>query len=129
MDDVLQRKQSRALPIHKRKMFTRSSDIIFEQDCCTNSFGECISRLHGKYFPAHTPTLWRFTLFFWPKWDDFWSIERLWTIQSQRVYRNPRPTHIKGVMRRLWEEVKFTDPKIPTRLVHELPTKINEISA
>ena len=48
MDDVLQRKQSRALPIHKRKMFTRSSDIIFEQDCCTNSFGECMSRLHGK---------------------------------------------------------------------------------
>ena len=84
-----------------------------------------------EHFPAHTPTLWRFEdsdpLFFGPKWDDFWSIERLWAIQSQRVYRNPRPTHIKGVMRRLREEVKNTDPKTLTRLVHALPAKMNEI--
>ena len=65
--------------------------------------------------------------FFGPKWDDFWSIERLWAIHSQRVYRNPRPTHISGVMRRLREEVRNTDPKTLTRLVHELPAKMNEI--
>ena len=84
-----------------------------------------------EHFPAHTPTLWRFEdtdpLFFGPKWDDFWSIERLWVILSQRVYRNPRPTHISGVMRRLREEVRNTDPKTLTRLVHELPAKMNEI--
>ena len=68
-----------------------------------------------KHFPAHTPTLWRYhdkhPLFFEAKLDDFWSIERLWVIQSQRVYRSPRPTHIDGVMRRLREEVRNTDPK------------------
>ena len=56
-----------------------------------------------------------------------WSIERLWAIQSQRVYRNPRPTHISGVMRRLREEVRNTDPATLTKLVHALPAKMNEI--
>ena len=58
-----------------------------------------------------------------------WLLEhwRLWAILSQRVYRNPRPTHISGVMRRLREEVRNTDPKTLTRLVHELPAKMNEI--
>ena len=46
---------------------------------------------------------------------------------SQRVYRNPRPTHIKGVMQRLRVELKNTDPKTLTRLVHALPAKMNEI--
>ena len=82
-------------------------------------------------FPAHTPTLWRYEdedeLFFGAKWDDFWCIEDYWGITSQRVYRNPRPTHINGVMRRLREEVRNTDPKTLIRLVHDLPAKINEI--
>ena len=82
-------------------------------------------------FPALTPTLWRYEgkddLFFGPKWDDFWSIERLWGIMSQRVYRNPRPTHIDGVMRRLREEVRNTDAKTLTKLVHALPAKMNEM--
>ena len=84
-----------------------------------------------EHFPANTPTLWRFEdsdpLFFGPKWDDFWSIERLWAIQSQRVYRNPRPKHISGLMLQLREEVKNTDPKTLIRLVQELPAKMNEI--
>ena len=86
-----------------------------------------------EHFPAHTPTLGRYEgvdgLSFGPKWDDFWSIQRLWAIHFQRVYRNPQPTHIRGVMRRLREEVRNTDPKaLPvTRLVHELPAKMNEI--
>ena len=84
-----------------------------------------------NHFPAHTPTLWRYEdndpLFFGPKWDDFWPIERLWAIQSQRVYRNPRPTHISGVMRRLREEVRNTDPKTLPRLVHVLPATMDEI--
>ena len=79
----------------------------------------------------HTPTLWRYQgnhpLFFGAKWDDFWFIERLWAIYSQRVYRNPRPTHIDGVMRRLREEVRQTDPKTLVKLCHDLPAKMNEI--
>ena len=50
----------------------------------------------------------------------------LWAIQYQRVYRNPLPTHIDGVMRRLREEVRNTDPKT-IKVVHELPAKMNEI--
>ena len=84
-----------------------------------------------KHFPAHTPTLWRYEgkdpLFFGPKWNDFWSIERLWAIYSQRVYRNPRTTHISGVMRRLREEVRNTDPATLTKLVHTPPAKMNEV--
>ena len=130
-DDVLQRNKSLCLLIHKRKLFAKNSDMIFEQDFAqAHSTNECQNFME-EHFPAHTPTLWRFEdsdpLFFGPKWDDFWSIERLCAIQLQRVYRNPRPKHISGVMRRLREEVKNTDPKTLIRLVHELPSKMNEI--
>ena len=131
LEGVMQRKKSNGVAIHKRKMFQKNGDMIFEQDFaqphCTNANQEFME----KNFPAHTPTLWRYEdvdpLFFGPKWDDFWCIERLWAIHSQRVYRNPRPTHIDGVMRRLREEVRNTDPKTLTKLVHELPAKMNEI--
>ena len=98
LHDVLQRKKTKGLPIHKRKMFTKNSDMIFEQDFAqAHSTNECQNFME-EHFPAHKPTLWRFEdsdpLFFGPKWDDFWSIERLWAIQSQRVYRNPLPKHI-----------------------------------
>ena len=127
----MQRKKSNGVAIHKRKLFQKNGDMIFEQDFaqphCTNANQEFME----KNFPAHTPTLWRYEdvdpLFFGPKWDDFWCIERLWAIHSQRVYRNPRPTHIDGVMRRLREEVRNTDPKTLTKLVHELSVKMNEI--
>ena len=131
VEDVLKRKKSKGVPIHKRKMFAKNSDMIFEQDFaqphCTNEN----QKFMEENFPAHTPTLWRYQdtdpLFFGPKWDDFWSIERLWGIYSQRVYRNPRPSHISGVMRRLRDEVRNTDPNTLVRLVHDLPAKMNEI--
>ena len=107
LEDVMQRKKSNCVTIHKRKMFQKNGDMIFEQDFaqphCTNANQEFME----KNFPAHTPTLWRYEdvdpLFFGPKWDDFWCIERLWAIHSQRVYRNPRPTHIDGVIQCLRE--------------------------
>ena len=73
---------------------------------------------------------WRYEgehVFFGPKWNDVWSIEQLSGSMPQRVYRNLRPTHISGVMRQLWEEVRNTDSKTLTKLVHELPAKMNEI--
>ena len=128
--DVLQRKKTKGLPIHKSKMFAKNSDVIFEQDFaqphCTNENQEFME----EHFPTHTPTLWRHEdsnpLFFGPKCDDFWSIEMLWAIQSKLVYRD-RPTHISGVMRRQREEVRNTDSKTLPRFVHELPAKMNEI--
>ena len=131
VSDVLQRKKRKGQPIHKRKMFAKNGDMIFEQDFAQPHSTNETQEFMEEHFPAHTPTLWRYEdndpLFFGPKWDDFWPIERLWTIQSQRVYRNPRPTHISGVMRRLREEVRNTDPKTLTRLVHALPAKMNDI--
>ena len=81
VDDVLQCKKSLGLPIYKRKMFAKNSDMIFEQDFAqAHSTKEC-QNFMKEHFRAHTPTLWRFEdsdpFFFGPKWDDFWSIERL----------------------------------------------------
>ena len=124
------KKKSKGEPIHERKMFKRNKDMIFEQDFAQPHSTNANQEFMEENFPAHTPTLWRYgehELFFGPKWDDFWSIERLWGIMSQRVYRNSRPTHISGVMRRLREEVRNTDSKTLTKLVHELPAKMNEI--
>ena len=112
-------------------MFQKNEDMILEQDFAQPHCTNANQAFMEENFPAHTPTLWRYEgvdpLFFGPKWDDFWCIERLWAIHSQRVYRNPRPTHIGGVMRCLREEVWNTDPKTLTKLVHELPAKMNEI--
>ena len=87
VDDVLQRKKSRGLPIHKQKLFAKNSDMIFEQNFAQpHSTNECQNFME-EHFPSHTPTLWRFEdidpMFFGPKWDDFWSIERLC---SEQIY-------------------------------------------
>ena len=75
----------------------KNSDMIFEQDFAQPHSTNVNQEFMETHFPAHTPTLWRYEgedpLFFGPKWDGFWSIERLWGIHSQRVYRNPRPTY------------------------------------
>ena len=82
-------------------------------------------------FPQHTPTLHRFRgkhdLYFPPKMDDFWPIERVWAILAARVYRNPRPTHISGVMRRVREAVREFNATTLTKLVHEMTAKMQEI--
>ena len=131
LEDVLQRKKPKRMQINERKLFNKNSDMIFEQDFTQPHSINANQEFMEENFPAHTPTLWRYQdkddLFFGAKWDGFWSIERLWGIYSQRVYRNPRPTHIDGVMRRLREEVRNTDPKTLIRLIHELPAKINGI--
>ena len=125
------RKKSAGLPIHKRKLFKSNQDMIFEQDFAQPHSTNANQEFMETHFPSHTPTLWRYQgkheLFFGPKWDDFWYIERKWAIYSQRVYRNPRPKHIEGVMRRLRDEVRQTNPNTLIRLCHELPAKMNEI--
>ena len=82
-------------------------------------------------FPNHTPTLHRLRHIhpFWfpPKMDNFWPIELLWAIMAQRVFRSPRPQKIAAVMRRVREECRSFDEKILTKLIHELPAKMNEI--
>ena len=79
LDDVLQRKKTKGLPIHKRKMFTKNSDMIFEQDFAQPHSTNANQQFMEEHFPAHIPTLWRYEdtdpLFFGPNWDDFWSIE------------------------------------------------------
>ena len=117
--------------INKRKLFKSNKDMIFEQDFAQPHSTNANQEFMEKNFPNHTPTLWRYQdkhdLFFGAKWDDFWYIERKWAIYSQRVYRNPRPTNIEAVMRRLRDEVRNTDPNTLVRLCHELPAKMNEI--
>ena len=54
------RTKSKGLPVNKRKLFKKNSDMIFEQDFaqphCTNENQAFME----KQFPAHTPTLWRY---------------------------------------------------------------------
>ena len=83
-----------------------------------------------EHFPAYTPTLWRMKdheFFFGAMWDDLWVIEEYWAVLSHSVYRNPRPKHIDGVMRRVAEGVRNTDPKLLTKMIHQIPAKMNEI--
>ena len=109
-----------------RKMFKRNKDMIFEQAFAQSHSTNTNQEFMDEHFPAHTHALEirrGARAVFGPKWNDFWSIERLWGIMSRHVYRNPRPTHISAVMSRLREEVRNTDSKTLTKLVHELPTK------
>ena len=82
-------------------------------------------------FPALTLTLHRFRekhpWYFPPKMDDFWVIERLWAILAAKVYRNPRPTHVDALMRRVRDAVRETKPETLTKLVHEMPARMNKI--
>ena len=59
--------------------------------------------------------------------DDFWVIERLWAILAAKVYRNPRPTHVDALMRRVRDAVRETKPETLTKLVHEMPARMNKI--
>ena len=65
--------------------------------------------------------------YFPPKMDDFWVIERLWAILAERVYRTPRPTHVEALMRRVREAVRELKPETLTKLVHEMPARMNKI--
>ena len=75
--------------------------IRYEEDFAQPHSTNTNQTFMEQNFPAHTPTLWRYQetdeLFFGAKWDDFWSIERLWAIYSQDVYRNP-PVNLRGHM-------------------------------
>ena len=56
-----------------------------------------------------------------------WNIEEWWAVMSHKVYRNPRPKSIDAVMRRVAEAVRTADPNVLTKIVHQLPAKMNEI--
>jgi len=130
LKDVLQRKGFNK-PIHKRKLFKSNARMIFEQDFATPHSTNANQAWMEEHFPNHTPTLHRFRgvspLFFPPKMDDFWPIERVWAIIANKVYREPRPKTIAQVMRRVREESNKLTEKTLTRLVHALPAKMNEI--
>ena len=59
--------------------------------------------------------------------DDFWQIERLWAILAQKVYRNLRGKNIALVMKRLRTEVNKVTQRTLIKLVHDMPTKMQEI--
>ena len=60
LEDVLKRTKSKGLPIHKRKMFKRNQDMIFEQDFAQPHSTNANQEFMEENFPAHTPTLWRY---------------------------------------------------------------------
>ena len=117
--------------IHKRKLFASNDDFVFEQDWARPHSSNVNQSFMEENFPAHTPTLWRFSksslLFLSPKFDDVIPIERFWAIMSQDVYRNPRPKGIKNVMRRVRESLRKTKRSTLTKLVHSIPAKLQEI--
>ena len=56
-----------------------------------------------------------------------WSIKEWWAVMSHKVYRNPRPKSIDAVMRRVAEAVRTADQNVLTKMVQQLPAKMNEI--
>ena len=51
----------------------------------------------------------------------------MWANLAKEVYHDPRPTHIKGVMRRVRAAVANFDEKTLVRMVHGLPAKMQKI--
>ena len=65
--------------------------------------------------------------FFPPKMNDFWVIDRLWTILAEGVYRHSRPAHVDALMRRVPGAVRDVQPETLTKLLHEIPARTNKI--
>ena len=130
--DVMNREDDDAA-INRRKLFEDNEDFIFEQDFATPHSTNVNQTFMEENFPQHTPTLHRFNgvddLFFPPKLDDFWPIERLWAILAQRAFRHPRPERVDLLMRRVREAVTDLDATTLTKLVHEMPARMQEIFA
>jgi len=130
LEDVMQRGDENG-PINRRKLFEDNDSFIFEQDFASCHSTNVNEDFMEQNFPAHTPTLHRFRekhpWYFPPKMDDFWVIERLWAILAAKVYRNPRPTHVDALMRRVRDAVRETKPETLTKLVHEMPARMNKI--
>ena len=120
-----------SLPINKRKLFKSNARMVFEQDFASPHGTNANHEFMAENFPNHTPTLHRFRnvhpFWFPPKMDDFWPIERVWAILAQQVFREPRPKTIAAVMRRVRDECREMKESTLTKLVHELPAKMNEI--
>ncbi len=55
-----QAKKSKELSIHKRKIFERNLDTIFEQDFAQPNCTNANQIFMEQKFPAHIPTLWRY---------------------------------------------------------------------
>ena len=126
----LQKKVCRKFEDFHKSQLIKYWNLKFELHCIVTTQHEFSPWIHGKNFPAYTPTLWRMKdheFFFGAKWDDFWPIEELWAVLSHSVYRNPRPKSIGAVMRRVAKAVRETDPNLLTIMIHQMPAKINEI--
>jgi transposase len=130
VDDVLKRKGV-GKKINRRKMFSSNKRMVFVQDWATPHSTNVNEKFMEKHFPNHSPTLHRFRgkheYFFSPKMDDVWPIERVWGIMSQDVYREPRPVHIKAVMRRVREASLNLSERTLTKLMHQIPALLNEV--
>jgi len=130
LNDVLKRK-GRSPNITETKLFKSNARMIFEQDFAKPHSTNKNQAFMEKHFPNHTPTLHRYRgnhpYFFAPKMDDVWPIERLWAILAQKVYAEPRPKHIDHVVQRVRRAIKQVDSTTLTKLVHDIPAKLNEI--
>ena len=135
VNDVMKRKGTKrsGVPVHKRKLFKSNKKFVFQQDFATPHSTNKNQIFMEENFPNHTPTLHRYResgheWFFPPKLDDFWPIERVWANLAKEVYRDPRPKHIQGVMRRVRDAVANFDDKTLVKMVHGLPAKMQKIT-
>ena len=58
LEDVMQRKKSNGVAIHKRNMLQKNGDMIFEQDFAQPHSTNPNQAFMEENFPAHTPTVW-----------------------------------------------------------------------
>ena len=61
--------------------------------------------------------------------DDLWCIERIWAIVANKVYGGgqKQPKSLPALKSRIIKAWKSLDAKTLTKVVHQMPLRLNEI--
>ena len=105
-------------------------DNIYQQDHAPAHKIKKVHRWLQENVPFHSPILlsrhreeWCFS----EKFDDIGLIERVWEICCQVVLKQPAPTRISDVTRRIRKAHVSTTVDTLTKLTHELFARLQEI--
>ena len=109
-------------PVTKRKMFRENTKGIFQQDGARCHTAAATLQWLNSNVPAYIrPQDWP------PNSPDLSPIENMWSILSNKVYRDPEPTNIDQLIRRLRSAWNSVTVDTLEALVQSMPTRIAEV--